>query len=175
MAQVVSQDALILQRRKWKDNGQCVVFAAGCFDLLHPGHIRLLEQARSHGDILVVGVQSDASVCRGHALASTAGSAAVYPAEKRSRPVTPAAERAEILAALAAVDYVVEFDEPSADALVARLTPDIIVKGASPRPGTADLAEDRFAASVGAKIVRILIEPGYSTTRLIERITQTGA
>ena len=67
MAQVVSQDNLILQRRKWKDNGQCVVFVAGCFDLLHPGHIRLLEQARSHGDILVVGVQSDASVRHGMA------------------------------------------------------------------------------------------------------------
>jgi len=67
LAQVVSQDSLILQRRKWKDNGQCVVFVSGCFDLLHPGHIRLLEQARSHGDILIVGVQSDASFRNAHA------------------------------------------------------------------------------------------------------------
>jgi rfaE bifunctional protein nucleotidyltransferase chain/domain len=171
LAQVISQDNLILQRRKWKDNGQCVVFVAGQFDLLHPGHIRLLEQARSHGDILVVAVQSDASV------RSLSGreSGAVSSSVGSSRPVNPAVERAEILAALAAVDYVVEFDESSADGLIARLAPDIVVKGASQQSALADLAEDRLTESVGAKIVRILIEPGYSTTRLIERITQAGA
>ncbi len=73
------------------------------------------------------------------------------------------------------MDYVVEFDESSADGLIARLAPDIVVKGASQQSALADLAEDRLTESVGAKIVRILIEPGYSTTRLIERITQAGA
>ncbi len=171
MAQVLSQDNLILQRRKWKDNGQCVVFVAGRFDLLHPGHIRLLEQARSHGDILIVAVQSDAGVRSLGGLES----GVVSSSPRCSRPVTPAVERAEILAALAAVDYVVEFDEPSANGLIVRLAPDIVVKGATPRLALADMAEDRLAESVGAKIVRILIEPGHSTTRLIERITQAGA
>jgi rfaE bifunctional protein nucleotidyltransferase chain/domain len=177
LAQVISQDNLILQRRKWKDNGQCVVFVAGCFDLLHPGHIRLLEQARSHGDILIVGVQNDAGVRQAHgSVSGVEGSLAS--ARSPRRPITPAAERVEILAALSAVDYIVEcdeFDDPPPDALVFRLAPDIIVQGASPRSGPADLADDRFARSFGSKIVRILIEPGYSTARLIERITQAGA
>jgi rfaE bifunctional protein nucleotidyltransferase chain/domain len=175
LAQVVSQDSLILHRRKWKDNGQCVVFAAGRFDLLHPGHIRLLEQARSHGDILIVGVQSDQGIRRGQAAATASKAGGASISEKAARPVTPAAERAEILAALAAVDYVVEFNEPSAEALISRLSPDIIVKGASPHPDPADSAEAQLVESSGAKILRILIEPGYSTSRLIERIHQTGA
>ncbi len=179
MAQVISQDNLILQRRKWKDNGQCVVFVGGCFDLLHPGHIRLLEQARSHGDILIVGVQSDAGVRHSHSGVSGVESSSVASAKSLQRPITPAAERVEILAALAAVDYVVEcddeFDDSSPNALVFRLAPDSIVQGASPRSGPADLADDRFATLFGSKIVRILIEPGYSTARLIERITQAGA
>jgi len=175
LAQVVSQAKLILQRRQWKDNGQCVIFVGGCFDLLHPGHIRLLEQARSHGDILIVGVLSDASVRSRHVRSSGPEGSATVSAGEPPRPVTLAAERAEILAALAAVDYVVEFDESPPDGLVVRLAPDMIVKGASPRPGPADVAEDRFAASQGAEIIGVLLEPGYSTTRLIERITQAGA
>jgi len=175
LAQVVAQDTLILQRRQWKDNGQCVVFVNGCFDLLHPGHIRLLEQARSHGDILVVGVQSDASHASAQDLATAFDGASAKSVKKTPGTVTPGAERAEILAALAAVDYVVEFDGPSPNALIARLSPDILVKGAPPQTSPAELADDRLAESRGAKIVRILLEPGYSTTSLIERITQASA
>lgn len=177
LAQVVSQDHLILQRRQWKDNGQCVVFAAGCFDLLHPGHVRLLEQARSYGDILVVGVQGDASVRSAHRNGSAPSSEHLAPGPQR--PVTPADERAEILAALAAVDYVVEFEGPSPDDLLAHLQPDIIVRGTSSTPNAGDITADTAGApaaqTAGVKIVRILLEPGYSTTRLLERITQTGA
>jgi D-beta-D-heptose 7-phosphate kinase/D-beta-D-heptose 1-phosphate adenosyltransferase len=172
LAQVVSQDSLILQRRKWKDNGQCVVFVSGCFDLLHPGHVRLLEQARSHGDILIVGVQSDASVRNAHAGVASAGE---LPSKRASRPITPGAERAEILAALAAVDYVVAFDDPSPARLIESLGPDIVVEGsAAPVKPGRDTAV-RSAETPSPKLVRILLEPGFSTSRLIERIQQPGA
>jgi rfaE bifunctional protein nucleotidyltransferase chain/domain len=173
LAQVVSQDGLILQRRKWKDNGQCVVFVSGCFDLLHPGHIRLLEQARSHGDILIVGVQSDASVRTAHAGAARAGE---LPSKQASRPITPGAERAEILAALAAVDYVVEFDDPCPARLIESLGPDIVVEGAAAPVKPEKDAAVRSADTLNPRLVRILLEPGYSTSRLIERIQrQPGA
>lgn len=169
MAQVVSQDSLILQRRKWKDNGQCVVFVSGCFDLLHPGHIRLLEQARSHGYILIVGVQSDAGVRNAHAGVAGTGEMS---SNRASRPITPGAERAEILAALAAVDYAVEFDDPSPARLIESLGPDIVVEGAAaPMKPEKDSAV-RSAEPLSSKLVRILLEPGYSTSRLIERIQQ---
>jgi rfaE bifunctional protein nucleotidyltransferase chain/domain len=165
LAQLITQDELIFRRRDWKGNGQCVVFVSGCFDLLHPGHIRLLEQARSYGDILVVAIQSDASV--------RAEDTAKGATESPARPITPAAERAEILAALAAVDYVVEFDEPSSAGLLARLAPDIIVQAGPADSGPAGVPS--FAGGAAPKVVRILLEPGYSTARLIERIKQLPA
>lgn len=175
MGEVVAQDELILRRAEWKRNGLRVVFAAGAFDLLHPGHVRLLEQARSLGDILVVGIQSDAGVR----------------ATKRdaARPVMPANERAEILASMVVVNYVVEFDGPSPAALIARLAPDIVVEGAEPAASagaaqahghehTVDaIRSDAEAAALaaGAKIVRIPLEPGYSTGRLLGRIKGESA
>jgi rfaE bifunctional protein nucleotidyltransferase chain/domain len=170
LGQVISQDNLILQRQVWKRNGQSVVFVSGCFDLLHPGHIRLLEQARSYGDLLVVGVQSDAGV------RATKGKTAANAGPNIARPINPAAERAEILAALAAVDYVVEFDGSSPDALSARLSPDVIVHGAAPVSSTTYGGERKGAPGfMHAKIVPILLEPGYSTTQLLERIAQPRA
>lgn len=162
MGNVVSQGELILQRREWKRNGKRVVFASGVFDLLHPGHIRLLDQARSLGDILVVGVQSDA-------IAVAAG-----PNESRML-VTPALERMEILGALAAVDRVVEFDEPDARQLLANLSPDVVVKGGSEGSDASAFREDAEAEAAGIKVVRIPLEPGYSTERLLERIQQIHA
>jgi len=163
LGQVVSQSELILYRGEWKRNGKGVVCIFGAFDLLHPGHIRLLEQARAHGDILVVGVQSDAGM---RALRASTGPAKQAP----QRPIVPAAERMEILAALAAVDYVVEYDEPTPASLVSRLAPDVVVEGgAEKRPVAA--GQDRNKTSA-PKIVRIPLEPGYSTTRLIERISE---
>jgi len=158
VGQVVSQDELILHRSEWKRNGKRVVFASGRFDLLHPGHIRLLEQASKLGDILVVGVQSDAMV----QAASGRGEVAINAVEL---PITPASERMEILASLAAVDFAVEFDASTLKELVARLEPEIVVVGGGE-------AADHNA---GQKIVSIPLEPGFSTSRLIERITQLRA
>lgn len=159
---MVSQDELILQRREWKRNAKRVVFASGVFDLLHPGHIRLLDQARSLGDILVVGVQSDANVAA---------------AEKKDarRLATPALERMETLAALAAVDCVVEFDGPDSRPLLTRLAPDFVVKGGSEGSDASAFREDAEAEAAGIKVVRIPLEPGYSSQRLLERIQQIHA
>jgi len=166
LGKIVSREELAQRRREWKRDAKRVVFVAGAFDLLHPGHIRLLEQARSLGDILVVGVQSDAGV------RASASQGAAPP-----RPIAPAAERAEIVSALAAVDFAVEFDEPSPHALVAHLMPDVIVEGAAPRARTSSdssIADEATAGVPPCELVRIPLEPGYSTTLLIARIRESG-
>ena len=133
--------------------GQTIVFTNGVFDLLHPGHIRYLQQARRLGDALVVGVNSDRSARRN---------------KGTGRPITPEAERAEILSALDCVDAVVIFDEDTPHAIIAALQPDVLVKG-------SDWAEDAIVGrdiveARGGRVVRVEIEPGYSTSRIIERI-----
>jgi rfaE bifunctional protein nucleotidyltransferase chain/domain len=163
---VVSQDELILHRSEWKRNGKRVVFASGCFDLLHPGHVRLLEQARALGDVLVVGVESDAAI-----RANSRKAAALN--KHFARPITPAAERMEILAALEAVDYVVEFDAPRPRDLLARLEADVVVEGGGETdPAFTDRSEAR---TMEPRIVHIPLEPGYSISRLIDRIKQLHA
>jgi cytidyltransferase-like protein len=179
VGQIISQDNLILRREKWKGNGQCVVFVGGTFDLLHPGHVRLLEQARSHGDVLVVGVQSDESFRdnsekNGPAKNEPQKSATEKSGVNRSRPITPSAERAEILASLASVDIVVEYDDPSPASLIARLAPEIIVEGGAP-VAVAQGTEVASGAAQTPKVVRIVLEPGFSTARIIERIQQVPA
>jgi rfaE bifunctional protein nucleotidyltransferase chain/domain len=133
--------------------GKTVIFTNGVFDLLHPGHVRYLRQARSLGDALVVGVNSDRSV------RVNKGSA---------RPITPEGERAEIVAALASVDAVVVFDADTPYDLIAALQPDVLVKG-------ADWAEDAIVGrhiveTRGGRVVRMPVEGGYATTTIIERI-----
>lgn len=162
MGQVVSQADLILRRGSWKADGHVVVCVKGSFDLLHPGHIRLLEQARAFGDILVVAVRSDASVHAPLASDSTVPSSV-------ARPITPASERMEILASLAAVDYIVEFDDQSWPDLCARLAPDVIVRGAPDEATTSTTP----AAPTACRIETVAREPGYSTEQLIARIAQT--
>jgi D-glycero-beta-D-manno-heptose 1-phosphate adenylyltransferase len=132
--------------------GQTIVFTNGVFDLLHPGHLRYLGQARALGDLLIVGVNSDRSVRIN---------------KGPGRPITPEAERAEILAALAVVDAVVIFDEETPLELIRAIQPDVLVKG-------ADWAEDAIVGrdlveARGGRVVRVPIEAGFSTTRLIER------
>ena len=130
-----------------------VVFTNGVFDLLHPGHVRYLQRARSFGDALIVGVNSDRSV------RANRGS---------GRPITPEAERAEILAALECVDAVVVFDEGTPHAIIEALQPDVLAKGADWAEGSIvgrDIVEAR-----GGKVVRVPVEPGYSTTGIIEKI-----
>ena len=173
---VVSQTELILHRQEWKRNGKRVVCVAGAFDLLHPGHVRLLEQARGLGDILIVALQSDESVRvaaeQGDKLVGATGPAATgnFPA----RPITPAAERAEILAALAAVDFVAIFDEASAGEFIARLAPEVFAQGGEGSRENA-CADDDAVTAAGGQVVRLPLEPGYSTSWLVERITQLQA
>jgi rfaE bifunctional protein nucleotidyltransferase chain/domain len=174
---IVSQSELILQRQEWKRNGQRVACAAGVFDLLHPGHIRLLEQARGLGEVLVVALQSDPSVPSGGRQSSQA---AATPSRADGRiaarqPITPATERAEVLKALAAVDYVVEFHEPTPREFVARLVPDIVVKGGEPGSQESAFLDDEAVKAAGGQVVRVALEPGYSTSLLIERITKLHA
>ncbi len=178
---VVSQSELILQRQEWKRNGKRVVCVAGAFDLLHPGHVRLLEQAHSLGDILIVALQSDESVRIATEQADKlVGSPRVaVPASTRTqkfpaRPITPQAERAEILAALASVDFVAIFEEATAAEFIARLAPDIFAQGGEGSRENA-CADDDAIKAAGGQVVRLPLEPGYSTSRLVERITELQA
>lgn len=166
MGKVVSQDELILLRGEWKRNGRKIVFSSGCFDLLHPGHVRLLEQARDLGDVVIVGVESDASA-RARITAEAGGATNI------DRPLTPVEERLEILAALTAVDYVFEFDLQHAKSVMSRLQPDVIVEGGAEKIGA--LLGAGTSTEARTKIVHIPLEPGHSTTRLIERINQIPA
>jgi rfaE bifunctional protein nucleotidyltransferase chain/domain len=157
---ILSPSEAILQCRDWKRNGRRIVLVSGHFALLHPGHIRLLEQARSYGDLLLVLLASDAS--------SAAGNQSL-------ESLAPLAERAEILAALAAVDFVTNYDGPSPEPLAAKLSPDVIVTGADSSSASLAGQATLSAKSPGAQIVRLPLEPGYSTKLLLERIAQLPA
>lgn len=135
-----------------------VVFTNGVFDLLHVGHVRYLEFARSLGGLLIVGINSDAS--------------AAALAKAPNRPLVPAAERAEIVAALASVDYVCIFDEPRPDATLRVIRPDIHVKGAG--YAVADLPEAQTVAEIGGEIVLAPHVEGRSTSALVRRIIEGG-
>jgi len=144
---------LARERRAWRDAGQRVVLTNGCFDLLHPGHIALLEAARREGDRLVVALNSDASI-RG--------------LKGAGRPVVPEAERAEALLALEAVDRVVLYDEPTPLEAISTLLPDVLVKG-------ADWAADQVVGraeveAAGGRLVRVALVPGRSTSAIMDRI-----
>ena len=139
-----------------RDAGKRIVFTNGVFDLLHPGHLRYLQQARELGDLLVVAVNSDRSVRAN---------------KDESRPITPELERIEILEALTCVDAVVVFDEDTPHAVISALQPDVLVKG-------ADWAEDAIVGrdiveARGGRVVRVPVERGYSTTAIIERIRRS--
>ena len=133
--------------------GRRVVFTNGVFDILHPGHLRYLQQARALGDLLILGLNSDASVRRN---------------KGPERPINPEAERAEILEALACVDAVVVFDEETPAEIIKAIQPDVLVKG-------ADWAHDAIVGrdtveARGGRVVRMAIEQGYSTTEIVRRI-----
>jgi D-beta-D-heptose 7-phosphate kinase/D-beta-D-heptose 1-phosphate adenosyltransferase len=134
--------------------GQRMVFTNGVFDVLHPGHIRYLRDARALGDLLMVGLNSDRS-------ARALGKAP-------DRPINPEHERAEVLAALASVDAVVVFDEDTPHAIITALQPDILVKGAD--WGEHAIVGRDVVEARGGRVVRIELAPGYSTTSIIERI-----
>ncbi len=133
--------------------GRTVVFTNGVYDLLHPGHIRYLQAARAEGDALIVGVNSDRSVGAN---------------KGPSRPINPERDRAEVIAALAAVEAAVIFDQDTPHEIISRLQPDVLVKG-------ADWAADQIVGrdiveARGGRVVRASVEEGYSTSTLLERI-----
>ena len=151
--EILSLEQAILRFGREKRNGRRVVFTNGCFDLLHPGHIGSLEQARALGDALIVGLNSDASVRQ---------------LKGPGRPVLPERERAEILAALESVDAVVIFDESTPREVIARLLPDVLVKGGD-WPGDQIVGREEVEAA-GGRVVSIPLVPGYSTTEILRKI-----
>jgi rfaE bifunctional protein nucleotidyltransferase chain/domain len=169
---VVSLDQLIEMRAGWRAAGKRLVLACGAFDLLHPGHVRLLEQARSLGDVVVAAVEDDAAVrAAAEAEKDRAGKAARTAV---SRPVVPAVERAEILACLSAVDFVTQMSGITAAECIDRLRPDIYVHGGAFAEPLESLRESLGSDVVegACNFVSIPLEPGFSTALLIERIQQ---
>lgn len=146
------EDATGLSARE-RAAGRRVAFTNGVFDLLHPGHVRYLRAAAREGDILIVGINSDGSARDN---------------KGTIRPIVTEQERAEVLAALACVDAVVIFDEATPADIIARIRPDVLVKGAD-WPADRIVGRETVEAS-GGRVVRVDIEPGHSTTALIERI-----
>jgi D-glycero-beta-D-manno-heptose 1-phosphate adenylyltransferase len=158
MGKIVSQDELIQAAARDKRDGRRVVFTNGCFDLLHPGHVRCLAGARALGDVLIVAVNSDRSV-RGN--------------KGPERPLVAEQDRAEVLAALSSVDYVAIFDEPTPRELISRVLPNVLVKGADWAPDQVVGREEVEAA--GGRVISIPLAPGYSTTNLLEKIRMAAA
>ena len=146
-------EALVELRRGWKAAGRRVVMTNGCFDLLHPGHLALLEAARAEGDVLVVALNSDRSV---------------RDIKGPTRPVIPEDERAEMLRALEAVDDVVIYDEPTPLRVIEAVLPDVLVKGAD--WALADIVGREAVLGAGGRVVRVELVPGRSTTAILERI-----
>ena len=151
---VVGWEAAARWVQDLQGQGKLVVFTNGCFDLLHLGHVRYLEAARSLGDSLIVGVNTDVSVKR---LGKGPG-----------RPLNPEGDRARVLAALACVDRVVLFAEDTPLALITRLAPDILVKGGDYRLDA--IVGREVVLARGGRVVALPFVPGYSTTGLIDRL-----
>jgi rfaE bifunctional protein nucleotidyltransferase chain/domain len=141
----------------WASAGKTVVWTNGCFDLLHVGHIRSFRDAKALGDILIVGINSDASV---RAL------------KGNSRPVVNEADRAETIAALEMVDYVTIFDESTPIPALERLRPDIHCKSAEYADGARPMPEREIVLGYGGRIAILPVHAGRSTTQLIERIME---
>jgi D-beta-D-heptose 7-phosphate kinase/D-beta-D-heptose 1-phosphate adenosyltransferase len=145
-------EALALIERL-RAEAKTVVFTNGVFDLLHPGHVRYLREARRLGDVLIVGVNSDRSVRAN---------------KGPDRPLTPEAERAEILEALECVDAAVIFDEETPHDLISTLQPDVLVKGAD--WGENAIVGREIVEARGGRVVRVPVERGYSTSGIVEKI-----
>ena len=145
---------LVRARAEWRRGGKTVVFTNGCYDILHPGHIRLLERARSLGDVLILALNTDASVAR---------------LKGPTRPLIGEHERAEMAMALEAVDAVTFFDEDTPRELIAEVLPDILIKGADWAHFIAGREEVEAA---GGKVMALALEPGFSTTNIVEELLE---
>jgi len=138
---------------QWKEQGKCIVFTNGCFDLLHPGHIDYLDKAAKLGDILIVGLNDDDSIRR---------------LKGKSRPINPLQDRAIMLAALRSVDLVIPFSEDTPLNLITGLMPDILVKGGDYQPD--DIVGATEVRQHGGKVIVMPFIDGHSSTKLIQRI-----
>ncbi|MCD6452137.1 MAG: D-glycero-beta-D-manno-heptose 1-phosphate adenylyltransferase [Acidobacteria bacterium] len=145
----------VLQDERKK--GRSVVFTNGCFDIIHPGHIRFLTQAKSLGDILVIGVNSDPSIRR---------------IKGEERPIIPLTERLELLSAFYFVDYLTPFDEDTPERVITAIKPDVLVKGGDWRK--EEIVGASFVESYGGRVYSLPYHSGYSTTAIIERILSSG-
>lgn len=156
MGMILDLEAMIKERERLGREGLSLVFTNGCFDLLHPGHVRYLKQARALGDALVVALNSDASV---RALKGA------------NRPILNQHERAEVIAALESVDYVVVFEEETPRDLIAALIPDLLVKGGDWQIDQI-VGRDEVEAA-GGKVLSLPFVEGLSTTDIIGRILES--
>ncbi len=154
---ILTRAELAALRIDWRYRGEPTVFTNGCFDLLHAGHVRYLNAARALGGHLVVGLNSDASVRR---------------LKGPGRPVTPESERAEILAALAAVDAVVVFGEDTPLRLIEAVEPDVLVKGGD--WALEDIVGREFVEARGGRVLTLPVIPGRSTSALLARLSGTS-
>lgn len=152
MPRIYTREELVEARAAWKREGRKVVFTNGCYDILHPGHVRLLEAARALGDVLILALNSDASVQR---------------IKGPLRPLLDERTRAEAALELEAVDAVVYFDEDTPRELIAAVLPDVLVKGADWAHFVAGREEVEAA---GGEVKLLPLEPGYSTTATVEEI-----
>lgn len=158
MKKILLFDQLLMERARLRDEGVRVVFTNGCFDLIHPGHIRYLQAARQLGGALIVALNSD------HSVRALKG---------EKRPILNQDERAEVMAALACVDYVTIFNDPTPREIIASLLPEVLVKG-------GDWSLDRIVGrdeveAAGGKVLSMPFAEGFSTTDLIERIMRLNA
>ena len=152
MGEFYDRAALVAQRQQWRAEGRRVVFTNGCYDILHPGHIRLLESARSLGEVLILALNTDASVER---------------LKGPMRPMIPQEQRAQMAAGLAAVDAVTFFDEDTPRELIAKVLPDFLVKGAD---WSHFIAGREEVEAAGGQVLALPLEPGYSTTNLVDLV-----
>lgn len=155
---VIPRERLAEEARAWRDAGQSVVFTNGCFDLLHPGHLALLEACAAEGDVVLVAINDDASVTR---------------LKGPGRPIYPAAERAELLLALRWVDAVTVFEEDTPREAIEIVRPQVLVKGAE--YGAGAIVGEEFVAAHGGRVVRFAMKPGYSTSGIVSRMKERGS
>lgn len=157
MSRLYTRDKLVAQRDIWRRENKRVVFTNGCYDILHPGHVRLLERARSLGDVLILALNTDASVRR---------------FKGPTRPFYNEAQRADLASHLAAVDAVTMFDEDTPRELIAVVIPDVLVKGADWAHFIAGREEVEAA---GGQVHALPLEPGFSTTDIAANILSQHA
>ncbi len=155
MGKILTLAELYIEREMLRGSGRMVVFTNGCFDLLHPGHVRYLQQAKALGDALIVGLNSDRSVRE---------------LKGPNRPILNEAERAEVISALGCVDYVTVFDDPTPREIIATLLPDILVKGGD--WGVDQIIGRREVESAGGRVLSLPFVEGSSTTDVIQRIIE---